>query len=222
MLINVKKNIISAVVASIVGFTAVNVNAAVNGPYVGGQLGYGNVHQGGIGDRVDSIDGVAISNSGRTTGVAGRVYIGYQVMQNFAAELGYSKFSNANSKSSVHVEDADAVAKGSIKTDAFDLVGKGIIPLPMGFDVYGKAGIAYMTGKGTASYTQQVAGETVFSVKGSETQHHIYPTFGAGVGYDVTKNIVTDVSWNRIQKTGSSSDLESTDLFAVGVAYNFC
>lgn len=225
-----KKHILSvAFVAASSLLIAANASAAVAGPYVGGQIGFGNVHQDGFSTSQlnRAIGGTFVSgtNSSKDTGVAGRVFAGYQMNQNFAAEMGYSKFTNATANASVNTQapTQTLTAKGTVKTYAVDLVGKAILPLQYGFNLYGKAGIAYLNSSTEVSTTlvKKGFGTTTTSAKVTDTAHHIYPTFGAGVGYDVTQNLVADVSWNRIQKTGNSSKLASTDLFAVGMAYNF-
>lgn len=210
-----KKPIVSLAIASIASM-AISAHATVNGPYVGGQIGYGNVHKGGFSSSDFTVEGGSAKTSSKDTGVAGRVYAGYQFMQNFAAEMGYSKFSNATSKATLTTPEGTQTANGTIKTYAVDLMGKVILPLQNCFNIYGKAGLAYLSATGDVKVTAPGV-----SAKVSETDHHLYPAFGAGVGYDVTKNIVADVSWNHIQKTGGSSNLANTDLYAVGLAYNF-
>ncbi len=94
------------------------------------------------------------------------------------------------------------------------------MPLQNGFALYGKLGAAWLDAKASES----VSGNSIFagsaSTSGSGTEHKILPTFGVGLSYDSTPNVPVDISWNRIQKVGNT-DLESTDLFSVGVAYNF-
>ena len=44
--------------------------------------------------------------------------------------------------------------------------------------------------------------------------------FGAGVSYDINKNVVADVSWMRIQAVGNTA-LNSTDTAMLGLSYHF-
>jgi OOP family OmpA-OmpF porin len=225
-----KKHILAAAIAGVAGMWIATANAAISGqPYIGGELGVGNVHQGGFSqaDLTAAAPGtiVASGNSARDTGLAGRIFGGYQFNQNFAAEMGYTKFSTANAKSYATTVSTTGSTnlKSSIRTDALDLVGKGILPLEYGFNVYGKLGLAYLRTQGSSTTTTTTTGfgSTTTSSTTSNNAHHIYPTFGAGVGYDITKNITTDVSWNHIQKVGGSNKLANTDLFGVGLTYNF-
>ena len=195
-----KKNILCSVLASLASaFLMANASAAVDsGAYVGGQAGWGTIHQ----------DGFSTShNNSSDSGLAGRLFAGYQVNQNFAAEMGYTKFKNESTKATFGL----ITATGSIKTYAVDLVAKGIMPLQNGVSLYGKLGAAYLN---------ETAHASVGSFSASTTQSKILPTFGAGVSYDLTQNVATDLSWTRIQKVGST-DLNSTDLVALGLAYHF-
>lgn len=201
-----KKNVIAlATVASL--FIGVAANAAVNGPYIGGTIGWGDTHQGGFADV-----GPGIGSSSKDTGLAGRIDGGYLFTENFAAELGYTRFHNSTAKA----YSSAFATNGTIKEDAFDLVGKAILPLSDCFNLYGKLGAAYLRANGTV--TGSSAGT---AVRVSENAHKVYPTFGLGAGYNINKNITADVSWNRIQKVGNNNNLPSTDLVGVGLSYNF-
>ncbi|MHB1949822.1 MAG: outer membrane beta-barrel protein [Gammaproteobacteria bacterium] len=221
-----QKQVLSIAFACVTSFSMLNANAALKGPYVGGQLGFGNVHQDTFTAPSTSIF-LTSGASGKDTGIAGRVYFGYLINCYAGAELGYSKFSNTNTKLyATQIDDITGgtithYASGTIATDAFDLVGKGIIPFQNGFNLYGKLGVAYLRGAANINYSMTEPGVYNSHTHDSEDAHKFFPTFGLGVGYDVTQHVSSDVSWNRIQKVGNSSQLNSTDLFAVGLAYNF-
>lgn len=218
----VKTNLVTSVAAASIAIFGASAQAAISsGPYVGGQIGWGDIH---LNDD-DAPRGVKIDD----TGLAGRVYGGYLINQYFGIEAGYTKFSNSSAKSSSTIAIGDDVVdfntKVNVKTYAVDLVGKAILPLPHCFNVYGKLGVAYLHEKGTAtiSATDLDTGVTE-SISNGVSAHSYYPTFGLGVGYEVNQNIVADVAWNRIQKVGSNSsnsDLSSTDFIGVGLNYNF-
>lgn len=196
-----KKQMISIVASLSSVWIATNVYAAqAPAAYVGGQLGWGNIHQ-------DGFKGLSHSSS-KDDGIAGRIYAGYQFNQYVAVEAGATKFSNMTSKGTIE----GMRLKGTVKTYAADLVAKGILPLQNGISIYGKAGAAYLHEKAHAS----IAG---FS--SSETESKVLPTFGVGTSYDINSNLVADLSWNRIQKVGHSHGLNSTDLVAVGLGYSF-
>lgn len=219
-----KKHIIALTTAATL-FAAASANASLNGAYVGGTLGWGDVHENifaPVGVAFVPGTSYAFDENHQDTGLAGRGYLGYKFDSYFAAELGYTRFHNATSKSYSSSTIYNSAANGTIQTDAFDLVGKGIIPLPCNFNVYGKLGVAYLRAKGSVYGTTSMSTMAPVAYRVSQNAHDVYPTFGTGVGYDITKNISTDVSWNRIQKVGNNSGaLPSTDLFGVGLTYTF-
>lgn len=182
----------SALVAlTTVGFSS--ANAAANGIYVNGQLGYANTNY-------DSPTPLINVDS---TGFAWRAAGGYQFTQNWAAELGYTSFPNTDvslAKSDQHL--------GHIKQYAIDLVAKGILPVGNSFGLFGTLGAAYLNAKA----------DTIFG-KGDSTSK-IQPTFGLGASYDITNNLPVTVSWQHIQKTGGSN-LKNTDFYSVGLEYHF-
>lgn len=211
-----KKILLGVATVGLSALVAVNASAALPGAYVGGTLGWGDVHQGGF-------PAPAFDTKSDDTGIAGRLFGGYQFDDTWGAELGWSRFSNATAKGKLVRGFGPFYSvtnlSGTIKTDAFDLVGKATLPIQDGFSVYGKAGIAYLYQRADVSIS---GGALVPSgvLKGSDNEHRIFPTFTVGTSYDITPNVVADLSWNRIQKVGSS-DLSSTDLVGVGLSYSF-
>lgn len=206
-----KKSIITTIVTSIAGLLfATSAAAAVDGVYLGGQLGYGNIYQPTL-SFTSATDG--------NGGLAGRVYGGYQFTQYVAAELGYTKFSRTR----LNFTDVTSIntysSKNSVQTYALDLVAKGTLPLQNGFNVFGKLGLAFLN---------EYVGDTVlFSNNGPTTQENAYvshefvlPTFGLGAGYDFTKNLSTDVTWMRIQSV-NTPNIDSTDTVTLGLSYHF-
>jgi OOP family OmpA-OmpF porin len=195
-----------------------NANAADAGAYLGGQVGWGSIHQFN-----EDNDNDLISYSHKDQGVAGRLFAGYQINNNFAIETGITKFSNATFKDTESFLGTTYTSNGKIEAYAVDVVGKAMLPLQNGFGIYGKLGAAYLSEK--ASYTAAVNdpdfGTESFS--GDASAHKVRPTFGAGVSYDINKNLVADLSWSHIQKIGADNNtgLENTDLVALGLAYHF-
>ncbi len=198
--------------------------AGAPGFYVGAQAGWGDVHQSGISANDLSNDlGLPIntfSGSSKDTGIAGRGFVGYQFNPYFAVESGYTLFSNMTTRANGSFGPFSISESGKVSTQAIDLLGKGILPLSNGFSLYGKAGAAYLISKATANVTTSGFGLSS-SGSASQTNSKLYPAFGAGVSYDITPNVVTDISYNRIQKVGSSDAVGSTDFIGLGLAYNF-
>lgn len=168
--------------------------AALPGFYIGGQAGLGNTHYNA--DDIDNITSASIDN----TNFAGRLLGGYQFDNNWAFELGYTQFSKARL---THVQPGSV--SGNIKEYSIDALGKGILPLDNGFGLFGELGLAYVSAKASGS------------ISGSD--HHINPAIGAGASYDVTANVPVFIAWNHTQKLGGN--IPNTDLFSLGIAYNF-
>lgn len=202
------KKTVGVVVVCLSTLAAASSHAATQGTYFGGQLGYGNVHQ-----KLSSSSFLGtVKHANKDSGVAGRIFGGYQVNENFAGELGWSKFSDAKVKASV----PGATGSATLKTDAVDLVAKGIYPVMNNVNVYGKAGGAYVIQRGDGKITTSNNREIS---KGSNTEKKLLPTFGVGASYDFNPNLAADVSYNRIQKVGSTK-INSTDLVSVGLIYS--
>lgn len=194
--------------------TTTGAFAAINGIYLGGQLGFGDTYQ--------SPQNAAFNAraSGGSGGLAGRIFGGYQFTQYIAAEMGYTKFSNSNVTYTDYSTFFATTYRGSVPIESYaiDLVAKGTLPLQNGFSLFGKLGVAYIN---------EFAGNvTIYNASGTHAENFyinddtLLPTFGLGAGYDVTQNLTTDVSWMHIQHTGTSN-IQSTDLVAAGVSYHF-
>lgn len=214
------------------------------GFYVGGQLGVGDTHleannlpgTPSVNAMVNSFTNYGWNSWTKAThsdsfGLAGRIFAGYQFTPNWAAELGYTKFTNAdihgsyvgNGTSSNPNITGGYSYRGVMQEDAIDLVGKGILPLRDGFSLFGKLGVAYVQQDLVRNDVESV---TVNGVSGgSEGQRYakainrFMPTFGAGVSYDITPQVPIDLSWMHIQKVGN--EFGNADLVALGIAYKF-
>lgn len=194
-----KLGVAAVVLSSVVSASA--MAAALPGAYVGAGLGYGNVHQ-----SVSDVD------NSKDSGLAGRAFAGWQFNQYLATELGWSKFTDATFKANSPF----ASVHGKLKTDAVDVVVKGILPVADSFNLYAKAGAAYVMSRADASVT--LFG---YPANYDEKENKWFPTFGAGATYDFTPNVAADLSYSRIQKTGNSDIFNSTDLYTVGLIYSF-
>lgn len=196
---------------------ASNASAYVNGAYLGGALGWGNIHQAGFTDFPN--------NSSNDSGLAGRVFAGYKFNDYVALESGFTKFSNMNANGSGNYvynnTNIFVSANGTIKTFAVDLVVKGILPLQHGISLFGTLGGAYVDQYVNVSLTgQTVVGGFYGNTDGTEDT--FAPTFGLGASYDITQNLVADLSWSHIQQVDSSnSNVGNTDFLGLGLSYHF-
>jgi opacity protein-like surface antigen len=199
------KKIVFSTVASLSLLAATNSIAGEPGVYLGAQAGYGDVH-----------------TFSKDSGLAGRLFAGYQFDTNWAAEMGWTKFTTATQNSTVtklvpvniglvNVNvPVKLPVKQNVKTDAVDLVAKGILPVGNNFNLYGKAGVAYLLAREDV---------TTGRAHAHHNQNNVLPTFGVGATYDFTPNVAGDVSYNRIQKVGNSN-VNSTDYVGVGLIYS--
>jgi hypothetical protein len=197
-----RKQILMSVVSGFAGlFITATASAAVEGPYIGGALGWGDVHQ------TDFVN-KANTASGLNSGLAGRVFAGLQFQPNIAAEMGYSKFRDAkfNSSTTSNAGLTTEAYNATIKSYAVDLVAKIIVPLQNGFNI--------------SNEVDTITGTTVTTTTSSQsmTLHKVLPTYGLGASFNVNKNVSTDISWMHIQKVGNTN-LQNTDLVGLGLTY---
>jgi len=124
-----------------------------------------------------------------------RILGGYQINRNFAAEIGYHDFGKAAS-----------VPTGDLKGNALELVGVGSWPIANQFSIYGKLGL----------FRGEVKG---FGEKETNTD----VTYGAGVQYDVARNIGVRGEWQRYTKLGGGifGVKSDVDVLSIGAIYRF-
>jgi OmpA-OmpF porin, OOP family len=223
--------------------TCVNAYAAQPGLYLGAQGGWANLNQMGISSAdMDTLisNAIFINNFTRTSfngttsgnGAGWRVFGGYQLGYNWAAEIGWAVYPNLPinaTAAGVHNLTGDpfhVATSGTFQTSVFDLVGKYIRPLPCNFNIYGKLGLALVVGRSNEQaqvITSDILDGFTFSEFASESDKtsRLFPTFGIGVGYDFRPDISADVSYNRIQKVGSSEELGSIDFFSLSLGFHF-
>lgn len=123
-----------------------------------------------------------------------RLFGGYQINRNFAAEFGYHDLGQHN------------IGGQPLDSDAFELVGVGRLPFNDQLSAYAKLGAyrARSQGFGIDEKTNDL-------------------TFGAGVEYGITRNVSARGEWQRYRDiagggVGAGSDL---DVLSVGVVYRF-
>lgn len=213
--------------------------AATIGPYIGLQLGWGDVNQGKfIEPRIEdsvkrTIPGLTVNAlhiGYRDTGRGGRIYLGYQFNTYIAAELGYSRFTSLNFRASMDgnvkllqelgVEiPAALVANIRVNTDAFDLVMKAMYPVTEKFSIYGKLGLASLNSLGAADLTLKTP-LVDLSIVANPSINLIYPVIGLGMQYQPTEHVGIDLAVTRIQKVDPCL-YPSIDMATVGIIYYF-
>ncbi|MFZ0219516.1 MAG: outer membrane beta-barrel protein [Candidatus Aquirickettsiella sp.] len=194
---------------SVLGVSALGIMAAnattPGAAYVEGQLGYAHT-----GNHFIKPFPLGKTSSKYQGGLAGRLAVGYQFNPNWAVEMGYLRFANqkANIKSTLTNQSI------TINQHAYDLVGKGIYPISSKFDIYAKAGIAYLvTGLSGNTIAQQ-------SIIKPVAKHSWAPEAGIGVTYNVTSNVFIDTAFTHIQPIGKNKP-SNINMATVGIGFSF-
>jgi OOP family OmpA-OmpF porin len=127
-------------------------------------------------------------------GIAWRAFGGYQFSRYTAVEIGYHNLGKAQTPAA------------DVRFDAFDAVG--LVALPLGsFSVHGKFGLMRGAAKGPGG-----------------KEDHVDITYGAGVQYEITRQIAVRGEWQRYPgfggppAFGADTDI---DVFTLGALYRF-
>ena len=163
------------------------------GVYVTGQIGYADT---GMKSKLP------ITNGGGNNGIAGRLALGYKITPNVAVEAGLLQLQNGNTKEGF-----------SSNQYAMDVAAKGILPVTHNVNVYGKAGVAYLT---TRLQTNDVNSNDALGI----AKHKWAPEVAVGMSYDVTSNVNVDTSFTHIHPVGDNRP-GNINFLAVGVGYTF-
>lgn len=199
--------------------------AAKQGAYVGGGLGY---------SRLNTPDKYLITDdstksfkqSRQIGGVAGRVFGGYNFNEYLGVEAGVAHLAPSTYESSFSHEGHSFKFNNEFSMMAGDLVGKAYLPLPdTGFNLYALGGIALVHSKveDKSKFTSPY-GSDASTV--SKKQNKFRPKFGVGASYDIPDTQLTaNVEWNRIQGIGNVKKninaIPTSDMMTVNFSYKF-
>ena len=196
------------------------------GVYVGIQGGYADTgfRSADFATTILAHDGYQSTKIDHNTGPAGRIFVGYDFHKYFAVEAGYflvgqkTNFTATNNA----LGEADQQTS-SIRTQAFDLVGKIKAPIMDNFGVYAKAGVGYLMTDGRNNIGVDASGhDTTTSVKNNVDKFDL--VYGLGTYYTFANNWTVDASYTRYNSGHSKCD-ESwqpvVDFYAVGINYKF-
>lgn len=198
------KKIMAAGILGVSALGMVAANATTPGVYVEGQMGY--AHTGNHFIKPFPSGKVTSKYQG---GLAGRLAIGYQFNPNWAVEMGYLQLAkqDANVKSTV----SQSI---TINQHAFDLVGKGILPVTAKFNLYAKAGMAYLV---TDVKGNLINGESIIK---PVAKHSWAPEVGVGATYNVTSNVFIDTALTHIQTIGKNKP-SNINTATIGLGFTF-
>lgn len=134
------------------------------------------------------------------------VNVGYKIVPNFAIEGGYTYYGDVkvrgNNKNPLGSSDAF-----DVKDYGFDVAAKVMIPLKLGFGVFGKVGVSWVRSR--------ITDPGVFS-NGGNTDNLTSVYYGAGVDYAIHPNLLVNFQWNRAE---GKNDIKRLRLVSVGIAY---
>ncbi len=123
---------------------------------------------------------------------AGKLYGGWGFTPNLGVELGYANLGKFSSSA------------GNVKGDGVFVDGVGTLPLGNNFSALGRVGV--FNGKLDSSLAGNDRGTSY--------------KFGAGVQYDIDKNLGVRGEWERYRFDALGTKA-NTDLYSVGVNYRF-
>jgi opacity protein-like surface antigen len=179
--------------------------------YFGIQGGYADT---GLKTVLESINGFSNEFIGqdvihveKSESIAGRVFLGYDVNKYFAFEAGYLYLFE---KTKI-IDVPDGIELGTIQTQAIDLVAKIKAPLTDDAGLYAKVGPGYLmlNGKSIDGYSHSV--------------DKIDLVYGAGIYYNITPEVVMDLSWTRYNSGHTAMDKNwqpsPVDFYALGISY---
>jgi opacity protein-like surface antigen len=135
-----------------------------------------------------------------------RPYVGYRFNDNFALEAAYNNIEN----SSHHAN--NGWGPDALRIYSFDFSAKAIAPFESGVSLFAKTGFAV-----THQYVYNVVFEGSAPLV-NQTSDRVQPLLGAGISYNFTPNLATDLSYTKYFANGPIGDM---DMVAVGLTYTF-
>ncbi len=143
---------------------------------------------------------------------------GYQLNDHFAFEFVYVDLGSAGYRSAVTVTDGvdQAAADVRLASTAHGPVvsALGILPIGERFSLFGRAGLSFMSAKGTARVA--IEGD---SEHASQSSQKVDPVFGVGAEFSMSRNFAIRVAWDRYLDVGTkdvAGDIDA-DLYTLGI-----
>jgi OmpA-OmpF porin, OOP family len=190
-----KKALMAGVLGIAAAFAVSPAIAQQTGWYVGASVGQA--------DHDADCDGAATCD---TKDTAWRILGGYQINQNFAAELGYHDLGRARAAE-------PGLGELTARTNVWELVGVARLPLANQFSIYGKLGLYRGETK---------LGGNILGIPVSEKETNTDLTFGLGAQYDLTRQFGIRAEWQRYSDlAGDNIDKFDIDTISIGVVFRF-
>lgn len=174
--------------------TETRTGSAFSSAYIGGSIGQSKFKNGCS----DLPGGVSCDDKD----TAWRLFAGYQFTPFLAAEVGYADLGK--------IDGSLGAANAELKANALDLVGVAKLPITSQLGVYGKAG-AY---RGETKLSSNVG------VSGKDTDSGW--TYGAGLQWDVIRNVGLRLEWQRYDDIGGDDTGKGDiDVVSLGAVWRF-
>jgi OOP family OmpA-OmpF porin len=208
---------VMGIAASVAIMSMSSAHAADEGWYAGVNAGvsHSKFKDGGI-DSAFATQGVTSTSSTDKRDDPYSLNAGYQFNRNFALEGGYVNLGKYNFSSSISSPATDT-ASGNYKVDGWTTSAVGILPLQNGFAAYGKLGALFSQTKFNPS------SDTGATALAGTSKSSTDLTYGLGLSYDFSKQVVGKAEWNRYQGVGDTATTGKADIdtYTVGLAYKF-
>jgi len=220
------KKMLSLPIALITALCSVTVMA--DGFYTGVQLGQSKLDASATNLKVKSIPYLVNDNQVLlqgpskvkvdNDGFAGRAYGGYQFNKYISLEGGYTQYADTKITNLYGISGSDE----TLHQGALDGVVKLTVPIAERVHLYAKGGGAYVFGQGIndANGEPVSSGSTLLSTASYHKVNNdaLRPTYGFGIGVDMTNHISTDLMWSHIV---GGNHIHDTYLTTLGVSYHF-
>lgn len=148
-----------------------------------------------------------------------KAQLGYQFNPNFALEGGYVNLGKANI-TNIATPIAGSL-RGDVKSDGWNLMAVGILPLTGDFSLLGKVGALFSTTKG--DYTPTGAVFLAPGVQPSYTKSETNLAYGIGLQYNINKSMSVRAEAESFVDLRSSdaSKKRNVDLYSIGLIFKF-
>lgn len=183
----------------------------VEGPYVGVGLGY-------VQHKVEHQSNLIGKHSADLGKFAAKAYVGYQLDESVAAELGYHYLGKKTYGYSATVGQHTGSAYADYRADLFTLAIRGILPLSDDVSLQGKIGAGLYHAKGSVNV------KLVNDVElGSVSKTKAVPVVGLGLGYkiDQTWSLLAEVEYLGKPALGGNVKIDHIWSSTVGIRANF-
>lgn len=171
------------------------------GPYVGLSLDHSSLNYTGSNQNLSPA-------SKDNSGLAWNAFAGYQFMENFGLQMDFNDYHDASLNNVRGLRRADV----DYDQKSLDVVGKFILPLTYGFNLFATGGLAYVDLNRDANSVAERNG----IVLSDETM--IRPTYGLGAAYAFNSHWAAQLAWSQIVSGGV---VQRSNLWGLGVSYSF-